>query len=168
MSKFETTRRGLMKGSAMTAALAGTAAFFGPWQHTRLYAQGQKKPIKLGLTCDASGHPHSGRMTARHCLAYASQRKGACSAERLKGHHRNKRRHRRARVADRSSRARNAASGLARCFRRANASPRSLPSTAPSTSIPSLRAAEGVKCSRVKFVLDGNGTIRHGGGEKRG
>lgn len=55
MSKFETTRRGLLKGSAMTAALAGTAAFFGPWQHTRVYAQGQKKPIKLGLTCDASG-----------------------------------------------------------------------------------------------------------------
>jgi branched-chain amino acid transport system substrate-binding protein len=55
MSKFETTRRGLLKGSAMTAALAGTAAFFGTWQHTRVYAQGQKKPIKLGLTCDASG-----------------------------------------------------------------------------------------------------------------
>jgi len=55
MSKFETTRRGLLKGSVMTAALAGTAAFFGPWQHTRVYAQGQKKPIKLGLTSDASG-----------------------------------------------------------------------------------------------------------------
>ena len=55
MSEFRTTRRGLLKGSAMTAALAGTAAFFGPWRHIHVYAQGQKKPIKLGLTCDASG-----------------------------------------------------------------------------------------------------------------
>jgi branched-chain amino acid transport system substrate-binding protein len=55
MSEFRTTRRNLLKGSAMTAALAGTVAFFGPWQHNRVYAQGQKKPIKLGLTCDASG-----------------------------------------------------------------------------------------------------------------
>jgi branched-chain amino acid transport system substrate-binding protein len=55
MSEFKTTRRNLLKGSAMTAALAGTVAFFGPWQHNRVYAQGQKKPIKLGLTCDASG-----------------------------------------------------------------------------------------------------------------
>jgi branched-chain amino acid transport system substrate-binding protein len=39
----------------MTAALAGTVAFFGPWRHIHVYAQGQKKPIKLGLTCDASG-----------------------------------------------------------------------------------------------------------------
>ena len=66
MSKFETTRRGLLKGSAMTAALAGTTAFFGPWQHTRVYAQGQKKPIKLGLTCDASGqYGNSGQDDAR-------------------------------------------------------------------------------------------------------
>jgi branched-chain amino acid transport system substrate-binding protein len=55
MSEFKTTRRGLLKGSAMTAALAGTVAFFGPWRHIHVYAQGQKKPIKLGLTCDASG-----------------------------------------------------------------------------------------------------------------
>ena len=74
MSKFETTRRGLLKGSAMTAALAGTAAFFGPWQHTRVYAQGQKKPIKLGLTCDASGqYGNSGQDDARaeRVTAYA-------------------------------------------------------------------------------------------------
>jgi branched-chain amino acid transport system substrate-binding protein len=35
--------------------LSATATFFGPWQHTRVLAQGEKKPIKLGLTCDASG-----------------------------------------------------------------------------------------------------------------
>jgi branched-chain amino acid transport system substrate-binding protein len=55
MSKFTTTRRGLLKGSAMTAALAGTAVIFGPWRHNHVYAQGQKKPVKIGFTCDASG-----------------------------------------------------------------------------------------------------------------
>jgi branched-chain amino acid transport system substrate-binding protein len=55
MSKIKITRRRLLKGSAMAAVLAGTGSVFGPWQHTRVYAQGQKKPIKLGLTCDASG-----------------------------------------------------------------------------------------------------------------
>lgn len=54
MSQFRTTRRGLLKGSAMAAALAGTTAFFGPWRHIHVYAQGQKKPIKIGFTCDAS------------------------------------------------------------------------------------------------------------------
>ena len=38
----------------MAAAAGGTATFFGPWQHNRVWAQGAK-PIKLGLTCDASG-----------------------------------------------------------------------------------------------------------------
>lgn len=47
------TRRHLLRGSAMTAALAGTGTIFGPFRHNRAYAQG--KPIKLGLTCDASG-----------------------------------------------------------------------------------------------------------------
>jgi branched-chain amino acid transport system substrate-binding protein len=45
----------MLKGSAMTAALAGTAVMFGPWRHNHVYAQGQKKPIKIGFTCDASG-----------------------------------------------------------------------------------------------------------------
>jgi branched-chain amino acid transport system substrate-binding protein len=49
MSKI--TRRRFVHGSA--AALAGTAAFYGPWKHNSVYAQ--SKPIKLGLTCDASG-----------------------------------------------------------------------------------------------------------------
>jgi branched-chain amino acid transport system substrate-binding protein len=53
MSKSRISRRRFVQGSAMTAALAGTAGFYGPWHHNRAYAQG--KPIKLGLTCDASG-----------------------------------------------------------------------------------------------------------------
>ncbi|MBN8943724.1 MAG: ABC transporter substrate-binding protein [Rhizobiales bacterium] len=39
----------------MAAALAGSGAFFGPWKTNRVWAQGARKPIKLGLTCDASG-----------------------------------------------------------------------------------------------------------------
>ena len=53
MSKRGFTRRRLLQGSAVGTALAGAGAFFGPWTHNRAYAQG--KPIKLGLTCDASG-----------------------------------------------------------------------------------------------------------------
>ena len=49
------SRRDVVKGSLMAAIAAGTATFFGPWQHNRVWAQGAKKPIKLGLTCDASG-----------------------------------------------------------------------------------------------------------------
>ncbi|KAF0105466.1 MAG: hypothetical protein FD144_499 [Rhodospirillaceae bacterium] len=55
MTKSRITRRGALKVSLMTATLAGTASLFGPWQHNRVWAQGTKKPIKLGLTCDASG-----------------------------------------------------------------------------------------------------------------
>ena len=47
------TKRRFLQGSAMAAALAGTGGFVGPWTHNRAFAQG--KPIKLGLTCDASG-----------------------------------------------------------------------------------------------------------------
>jgi branched-chain amino acid transport system substrate-binding protein len=49
------SRRTLVKGSLMTAVIAGNGAFFGPWSHNRVWAQGARKPIKLGLTCDASG-----------------------------------------------------------------------------------------------------------------
>ena len=55
MNEKRITRRRLVKTSAMAAALAGGATLMGPWKHLRVYAQGAKKPIKLGLTCDASG-----------------------------------------------------------------------------------------------------------------
>jgi branched-chain amino acid transport system substrate-binding protein len=54
MSNGKISRRKLIKASAMSAALAGTVGFFGPFKHNRAYAQG-KKPIKIGFTCDASG-----------------------------------------------------------------------------------------------------------------
>ena len=48
------SRRSLLRGTALTAAGAG-AAFFGPWQYNRVYAAASDKPIKIGLTHDASG-----------------------------------------------------------------------------------------------------------------
>ena len=50
------TRRALLKSTALGAAAgvaATTAAYFGPWRHNRAFAQ--TKPIKIGLTHDASG-----------------------------------------------------------------------------------------------------------------
>ena len=48
------TRRRFMKSSAAAAA-AGGAVFVGPWKYNRVYAAASMKPIKIGLTHDASG-----------------------------------------------------------------------------------------------------------------
>jgi len=52
-------RRRLLKASALTlagAGLYGAAPFYGPWKTNRAWAQsGQKKPLVIGLTMDASG-----------------------------------------------------------------------------------------------------------------
>ncbi|MEM8812663.1 MAG: ABC transporter substrate-binding protein [Pseudomonadota bacterium] len=52
MSITKFTRRALL-GSA--AAAGGVAAFHGPWKHNRVWASTNDKPIKLGITSDASG-----------------------------------------------------------------------------------------------------------------
>jgi branched-chain amino acid transport system substrate-binding protein len=47
-------RRRILKATG--AALAGTASFFGPWTHNRVWAQAATaKPLVIGLTMDASG-----------------------------------------------------------------------------------------------------------------
>ena len=48
------TRRKFLKNTALAGA-AGGAAFMGPWKHNRVFAAGSAKPIKIGLTHDASG-----------------------------------------------------------------------------------------------------------------
>ncbi|MHC2285502.1 ABC-type branched-subunit amino acid transport system substrate-binding protein [Bradyrhizobium barranii subsp. barranii] len=48
------SRRSVLKGSLMASVIGGTGSFFGPWKENHAWAQGAK-PIKLGLTCDASG-----------------------------------------------------------------------------------------------------------------
>lgn len=52
MTKARITRRRLL--TTATAAIGGTA-FMGPWTHTRVYAQNAAKPIRIGITSDASG-----------------------------------------------------------------------------------------------------------------
>ena len=55
MKKRQISRRGVLKGSLMASVIGGTGSFFGPWKENQVWAQGAAKPIKLGLTCDASG-----------------------------------------------------------------------------------------------------------------
>ncbi|MGE3067133.1 MAG: ABC transporter substrate-binding protein [Hyphomicrobiaceae bacterium] len=65
MKQHRISRRRMVKG---VAAAAGAATFFGPWKHNRVWAQGAK-PIKLGLTCDASGqYGNSGQDDLRGIL----------------------------------------------------------------------------------------------------
>ena len=53
MSKSRLSRR----GAAAAATGAGSVAVFpGPWKHNRVWAQATDKPIRLGMTSDASGH----------------------------------------------------------------------------------------------------------------
>jgi len=52
MKNLRVTRRGLL---GATAAATGLAAFNGPWRFNRVYAAATDKPVKIGLTSDASG-----------------------------------------------------------------------------------------------------------------
>jgi branched-chain amino acid transport system substrate-binding protein len=52
MLKSRLTRRRLLGTSA---AAAGVTAFYGPWVHNRVYAAATDKPIRIGITSDASG-----------------------------------------------------------------------------------------------------------------
>lgn len=52
MSQSKITRRGLLGATAAGTALT---AFAGPWKHNRVWAQSSDKPIKIGITSDASG-----------------------------------------------------------------------------------------------------------------
>lgn len=52
MSQSRFTRRGLLGA----AAAGGAVTFFaGPWKHNRVWAAASDKPIRIGLTSDASG-----------------------------------------------------------------------------------------------------------------
>ncbi|PJI43513.1 ABC transporter substrate-binding protein [Ferrovibrio sp.] len=52
MSQSKISRRRLLTSAA---AAAGGVGFMGPWAHNRVYAQATAKPIKIGITSDASG-----------------------------------------------------------------------------------------------------------------
>jgi branched-chain amino acid transport system substrate-binding protein len=62
MSRLKLTRRSFVAGSAV-----GVAGFYGPWQHNR--AMAQSKPIRIGITTDATGqYGNSGAMERRGIL----------------------------------------------------------------------------------------------------
>jgi branched-chain amino acid transport system substrate-binding protein len=66
MKNLRVTRRGLL---GATAAATGIAAFNGPWRFNRVYAASTDKPIKIGLTSDASGqYANSGASDRRGML----------------------------------------------------------------------------------------------------
>ncbi len=64
MSKI--TRRSVIKSLGL---LGAGAAFYGPWRHNRVYAANSDKPIKIGITSDASGqYANSGALDRRGML----------------------------------------------------------------------------------------------------
>lgn len=65
MKSSRLTRRGLLG----TAAVGSVATVFGPWKHNRMYAAASDKPIKIGITSDASGqYANSGASDRRGML----------------------------------------------------------------------------------------------------
>ncbi|HEX9842121.1 MAG TPA: ABC transporter substrate-binding protein, partial [bacterium] len=65
------SRRTLLKsaGAGAAATAAGVNTFFGPWRHNRIYAAASDKPLKIGLTHDASGQfANSGQAERRGTL----------------------------------------------------------------------------------------------------
>ncbi len=66
MSNSRFTRRNLLSSAA---AAGGVAAVYGPWKHNRVYAQSTDKPIRIGITSDASGqYANSGASDRRGML----------------------------------------------------------------------------------------------------
>jgi branched-chain amino acid transport system substrate-binding protein len=68
MKNIKLTRRNLL-GSA--AAAGATTAFFGPWKSNRVYAAASDKPIKIGITSDASGQYANSGASDRRGMAMA-------------------------------------------------------------------------------------------------
>lgn len=77
MSKIQVSRRGLL-GAA--GAVSAVSLFAGPWKHNRVWAQGAAKPLRIGITADASGqYANSGASDKRGmmmAIAEANERGG--------------------------------------------------------------------------------------------
>jgi branched-chain amino acid transport system substrate-binding protein len=68
MTKSTISRRGLLLS---TGAAAGVGAFYGPWHHNRVYAAASDKPLKIGITSDASGQYANSGASDRRGMAMA-------------------------------------------------------------------------------------------------
>lgn len=77
MSKIRLSRRALLGGAG---AVSAASLFAGPWKHNRVWAQGTAKPIRIGITADASGqYANSGASDKRGmmmAIAEANERGG--------------------------------------------------------------------------------------------
>ncbi|MCV9939316.1 ABC transporter substrate-binding protein [Boseaceae bacterium BT-24-1] len=77
MSKAKISRRGLLGAAGAASAVS---LFAGPWQHNRVWAQGAAKPLRIGITADASGmYANSGASDKRGmmmAIAEANERGG--------------------------------------------------------------------------------------------
>lgn len=77
MSRTGLSRRALVGGAAAASAIS---LFAGPWRHNRVWAQGAAKPIRIGITADASGqYANSGASDKRGmmmAIAEANERGG--------------------------------------------------------------------------------------------
>ena len=167
MKKREISRRGVLKGSLMASAIGGTASFFGPWKHNRVWAQGAAKPIKLGLTCDASGqYGNSGQDDLRGIRMAIDEfnAKGGVLGRKIEwitADTETNAGHRHAASPSASSPRKTAAiligalhSGVANAITQV-ANKYGVIYLNTNSSAPS---EAGENCSRVKFVWDGNGT----------
>jgi branched-chain amino acid transport system substrate-binding protein len=68
MTKSTISRRGLLLS---TGAAVGAGAFYGPWRHNRVYAAASDKPLKIGITSDASGQYANSGASDRRGMAMA-------------------------------------------------------------------------------------------------
>ncbi|CAN7341060.1 ABC transporter substrate-binding protein [Bosea sp. LjRoot90] len=77
MSKTKISRRGLL---GVAGAASAVSLFAGPWKHNRVWAQGAAKPLRIGITADASGmYANSGASDKRGmamAIAEANERGG--------------------------------------------------------------------------------------------
>ena len=68
MAKVGISRRGLLQAAA---AAGSVVAFYGPWKHNRVWAQATDKPIRIGITSDASGQYANSGAEERRGIAMA-------------------------------------------------------------------------------------------------
>ena len=77
MSKTTISRRVLLGAAGAASAVS---LFAGPWKHNRVWAQGAAKPLRIGITADASGmYANSGASDRRGmmmAIAEANERGG--------------------------------------------------------------------------------------------